>query len=1276
MSNKVCILDQGPACEPDKLIVEIVGKEHPDSQKLLICDAQGQPLEAVTAAAVEESISGEGVSSLLKVWDWDEQPGETLYLEIASESGEPIRLPLLSDLRVTARQDEAQLNQIVPVVPCTALPGIRRPNDLGIPVLVRSGYIYVFYRQKLWRELEVRFTDTGTYFHDIDVESYRRGERGFASGKREATGVALEDIWLPAQWNGRRAGPVQLMFSEVQLNSARLAYLESHEMRLSSRTRSPNLLVSEPVWQRRWADSPDGKTMLETFVGSGSGIASNAGTTRYRMELFTFPVNLCPPQRQRQPAHEWLLDQPALMLCDLSGGYPEQAMASTRQTADVWRAGESVDPPAEFEPEAWRGFYVRSDAGSIDDDAEKLWQAQEAQSDVLQSVRDRQLYAVLLPDSMHRMRHLHARIDCLQELLKICVRLAIEHPHHASALLLHNLAVPPSIGGGRNPLHQSLQSKLGERGKREINVASAAAERAYVWQQLDNAQQILTDGLKSEQYQQCLADHLSLDQFDYQAAMFSAVRLMASIVTSPAQLDPLAINGDIHNAVTGARLHRTGRSPGQQLMREVANRATHPLHVMLWPELKEEELFAAYQRPAQEEPNAGDGRFRATALASLEEQDSPDENTETLDGITLASLMSSGTLQDSFTAHKIFKAGMSVLSKINEILSGAVLAAENGIANLANQTIDNNRTMAGHQADIDRARQDQSRQRSELGARGRAMSIQLHGMNAEHLRQTMPRAFDNALFVRIGNLGNKKITDYYLLGLEDLPEVNIQEAEGKMFGRYLDRDGKPLAMTNGTAARRAGMQIAPEAGTYFVIPRNSETAGILSQLNQAIHQESLASSALLASRASAEQLGADLQRATDNLRRAREGLAARVLNSKPFSAVVLMMEIWNVRVAIEEAEKIGLERGEGRLKVGMFAAYADLMIALEALTSKLVSNQSILSAAGRPFVTLSEQRLGRIVGMRLATHLAKEISVRLLGQVTAGLVFAGLSVSDAIHAARWSDNAVWGHGMMAAGGLLAAGGALLAGSSLLGPVGLAALVLIIGGAAVVALFSNTPFEDWLAGSAFAGESSGTGSQHYLRDPDQSFYRLVGLFAGIRIQIDENPEYDPAALNDGSDSPDALKLRANTCISVRSNIKGMAAQLGSQSLIFRCQLMRNEVRYGHGSLGLSSRATLRPLPSMSHPLFQHDVDDTLVVYVNTPANTRQSHPFQDYDEYHWEVRAQFRLKDPRHDKSWVFPAPEPKVKPVDPARYEEPCFTRTNQLLWADQESHAATGVAG
>ncbi|WP_164651073.1 hypothetical protein, partial [Pseudomonas viridiflava] len=92
--------------------------------------------------------------------------------------------------------------------------------------------------------------------------------------------------------------------------------------------------------------------------------------------------------------------------------------------------------------------------------------------DVLSKARQRQVCGVLLDDSSHRLRHLRQRLDTHQQLLGVCARYAIQHPHHASALLVHQLIVPPSIGGAKNPLNEVITS-LSDTGRQAVNQCTA-----------------------------------------------------------------------------------------------------------------------------------------------------------------------------------------------------------------------------------------------------------------------------------------------------------------------------------------------------------------------------------------------------------------------------------------------------------------------------------------------------------------------------------------------------------------------------------------------------------------------------------------------------------------------------------------------------------------------------------------------------------------------------------------------------------------------------------
>jgi hypothetical protein len=220
MSKTVGSLSSGPACEAAKVIVQVIGKDHSESQKVVLCDAADKVQKAQM-----ELLEKEICSSALHVWDCTGQNRRKLWLEIASTQGKPIRLPLLADVRSTPREADAQWNQLVPVLPFVSLPGSKSANDYGTPVLARAGFIYIFYQEKLWRELEVRITEGKTTYHDVDIAHYRKGN-AFKTGERKVTGSPLEDIWIPARWNNQRVGGLQICFSEIQLPAIRLQRLE------------------------------------------------------------------------------------------------------------------------------------------------------------------------------------------------------------------------------------------------------------------------------------------------------------------------------------------------------------------------------------------------------------------------------------------------------------------------------------------------------------------------------------------------------------------------------------------------------------------------------------------------------------------------------------------------------------------------------------------------------------------------------------------------------------------------------------------------------------------------------------------------------------------------------------------------------------------------------------------------------------------------------------------------------------------------------------------
>ncbi|ARU87302.1 hypothetical protein [Pseudomonas sp. M30-35] len=1270
MSATVSSLSAGAACEPAKLIIQVVGKDHPQSQRLVIYDETGQEQqEWLTQQDKPEYQESATFSSVLHVWDWEGQPNRHLWLEIAASEGGPIRLPLLDDMRPTPRQDEHQLqwNQIVPVVPMTALPGSKSFYDLGTPVSVRSGFIYVFYRNALWRELEVRIEGDKTTYHDINVERYRQ-VNGFKKGARKATGQPLEDIWLPSQWNNRQPTDIQLCFSEVQLSAARLKRLEQDEDILHARCKRPDLRVSQRSFKGMYEGQANGQDMLEAFAAfnvrdyANQSAVGKARVVRLNLGDHAFPISLPAPQRVREPDYEWLLNHPGRYICDLTGQFPVQSKQTAQSYLDSCEQKAPQQDTRLLELEAWRTCLTdlvkrsqpaTSDAAE-DEPAPSLWEAQPAVADVLSAARNRQLCGVLLDDPMHRMRHLAARITDLQQTLPLCAQRAAQHANHGSAVLLQQLVVPRSLQGQRNPLHEALE-KINEQGKRDINCYTATPERIMLWRELAYIQDNLSDYLGQSEFQQTLADHLSLDGFDYFAAFYAVSQLFAGLAASPAQYDPLAVNTDLTDALTGISSYSPTASKGQAFLSEVANNSQHPLNLMIWPTCDQESLCAPYQAPAQKEENQGDGHFRATELAQFETQDAPAAKPEdTLDTSALISLMAAGSLNSTLTAQ--LKAGASALMSIYEGLQGAINTAQGSVDNAH---VEARSAQQGAQAaarNHTQANEAYAQQRAALASRGRQASVRLHGQGLGQMRSTLPQAFSGAMFIRRGNVNTR---EYYIFGLEDLPEARANRSV-RMYGQYQDAEGNLLATTNGRQAARAGLTQTSDH-MLVAIARTDATARMISTLNQQFNQVNQAAAQTQAAQVRSARTEGALQQAVDELDARSGSRSYRVLNSTPFAVGVLMLELWNVRTELNAYQTTGAEKGTWRARGGSLGAGLDLVIAMEALTVKFVSNQSILASARKVLFTISEDTAKRMFKTTLGKRFAKEFTGRLIGQTIAGLIFLGINLYDAWYAFQWGDDAMWGYLLMAGGALTGVGATLITASSILGltPLGWVALILIASGAGVAYWLSSTPVEDWMANGPFSDSDSSITA--YLRDPEEAFYRLLGVFAGIRIQVNQNLDFDASAkLDVNAELPYPIRA-ANTVVRIESNLPGLVGSLGSLNLKTECRMRTTTSTSSHAASVESSLVGPRV-----EPLAQRAWPNALELYFTTPAAQSSSEGgYLNRTTSSVAVKAQFGLTD-ANGKTWYFPAPTPKTQVLESEANRQPDFSDDEQSFWASE----------
>lgn len=1238
MSYNIGDLTRGPCCEINKLIVQVVGTDHSTSQRLAFYERDSDKrLDALTAKDRPETVTAfMCAQSALHVWDWSGEPNHRMVLEVEAVYGPPILLPL-PDVGITVRRLDQQCNQIVPVLPFVPLPGIDSAHDHGTPVLCRAGFIYVFLGNRLWRELEIRITEERTTYHDIELDKFRI-DGGYVDDTRLPTGKGLDDIWLPANWNDQRVD-IQLCFSEVQLNHARLKRLEQDSALRNKRCQRPDLRVAKEASDFRFQHRPDGAAMLEAFSAfdafdsvnqSHAGIAH---VTWLNLKQHAFPLSIPAPQRARQTGFEWMLDQPARYLCDLDGQFLVTALQNARTHVQACEQGTASYRPQRLETGAWTNRLEQI----IDPAAEYnagLWEAHPCAEDVLSNARARHLYGVMLEDPHYRMRHLNTRIQEQQQLLELCGTRAQQYAHHGSALLVQELVVPKSIGGQKNPLHQQLE-QLKEQGRLDINRFTATGERTQLWRCLEMSQSLLCEYMQRPVTEQSLADYLSQDTFKYAASLYFVSQLLVTLALRPAAYDPLAVNGDITDAVTRLSLYSPEASAGQRWLANVTNDPQHPVHRMLWPDTDQQDLNAPYQAPGTPDINQGDGHFRGTELAKNEQENffstltPPDINS-----LFLAGLLNSGNLDTTLTTAS--KGAAGALVAIHENLQGAVEAAEQALHGIQHIGL----------------------ARLSATTTPRPTSIAMQERGVAQLRSMLPHTFGDLHFLTRAEAHHK---EYYVFGLDDLPEQANRSPH--TYGVYRNQYGviKSPAEQHGYVTPPVSL---PPDRKVLGIPRQHATATSVSdanrRINEAWQRELLEQAADQAGKAGT------LERAAQQSNAIRNSWAFKALNSVPFSGAVVALELWNLKNELNASQQATREKGFARVSFGYAGAGFDLAIAMEALTVKLAGSKSVLAASRKTLFTISDASAKRLLGA-LSHRLIKKYSARLIGQVGAGALFTGLNLYDAWYSYRWSDDAYVGYLLLAAAGLVAtASSVIISGSTFLGfsPAGWFCLFLIGIGAGWIYLFSSSAMEDWLKKGPFGSDPHDVAE--HLRDPQTAFYYLVSLLANIRITIDRNPDFQAnAKINFRAAVPFEVRS-ANTRIRIESNLAGLMSGLNTPGIAAFCALERIESFYdGYGGQTHQIRSH-----TVTQPVCHRLWPDALELFVKTPYSYN-AEPKANLPAIHhgWRVRAQLSVNDGQ--RSWVFPSPPPRDPTPFGPTYVKPDFEVIERLFWADEIQNKA-----
>ncbi|WP_240724743.1 toxin VasX [Onishia niordana] len=599
-------LSQHKACEPPKLFIQVMGKQHPEGHRFVFYDLEDQQEQSAIAERLKEEDVADPVSHI-HGWDWTDEPSRNVWLEIASEQGTPIQVPLFREVSETPWQEHPhqttwQHHVVQPVMPMALWASLRDGESHALPV--RSGYLYIHYRGAIWREIEVSITDQGQWeFRDVDLSRHRDGEGLYTDNCRESVGTPLSEVWLPARKDlAWFSSAVRVAFSEVQWSAPRLNYLEANDSERQRRFQSVSL--SHP----------------RDDVRSGRLLSAS-----------TLPV-----QRERCPGLERRIAHPPLWTEDLSGEVVSsryaQAEAEQRQLAaggseaisGAWNKAKMSDSPLALEA-GLRAAAMESicaegrptSENESDGGGSALKEAAPAGSDVLADARAREIPGLVLNDTLFDLSHALEQTQLAQHYLSLLLEHCAQQPHHRSAVMLQKRVMPQRIRGQENPYHDVADGEaLNYRaGKFHTAVATLARDIAHeLW---ESHQGRLAELIGDHETQLVLGDLFSLEGGDYLAGFYLS-QLCFTCLSMDRQRSDTLWDGDIADQFGTPQTEKAAHT----LQRLLEEGSSEPLHAMCFPDAEAHPVDAPFVLP-ENEINDGSGLFRALALSQEGERSEP-----------------------------------------------------------------------------------------------------------------------------------------------------------------------------------------------------------------------------------------------------------------------------------------------------------------------------------------------------------------------------------------------------------------------------------------------------------------------------------------------------------------------------------------------------------------------------------------------------------------------------------------------------------------------------
>ena len=394
--------------------------------------------------------------SILRRADYDDTDPKDLVLTIPKRDGGKISVPLLKHARSNIEREDYQENTLLRIKPLAEIAdNLPVQQGRGAPIyqgkgvaLLRPGFLYIFCKDKLWRELEI---NQNSQFSDVDLQEARAEVNDPQSDLRmvrPSAGQWLDDVLVPVFLQGQAVmHDFRMAYSEVQWDWSYIQKLEENDAVRNARTTGVG---------HAWAATSVDSLSFET--GFPASRVENAPELRHRdlgIELMIedpsdFVLSFEGPSE----------DDLCSKLAKLLVSNEKQARESARRAASRSEVKDPVEyteqlmkNPLEHALEATAPDPV--DAGEESEVANILELSCPQGADLLQHLRSqRGGVCVAIPDPLFRLRHSLAQLQLALHYLDALDVSIQERPLVHSAMLIRQTVFDPNASDSAGQLRK------------------------------------------------------------------------------------------------------------------------------------------------------------------------------------------------------------------------------------------------------------------------------------------------------------------------------------------------------------------------------------------------------------------------------------------------------------------------------------------------------------------------------------------------------------------------------------------------------------------------------------------------------------------------------------------------------------------------------------------------------------------------------------------------------------------------------------------------------